>query len=394
MKVKFIFIKYYRLLWLFLAKNSTLLAKIPFVYLIWQKFFRIPKLKKILNEINNSWEKELIMKFNENEELVINEFVQFNNTEKIYIIFPFASIWEYALSFLILRTFLDNYKWKVLIICPQNTLDIAKIFWIYFNIFKYIMFPTWLTYCNIETLKWYIDLNDINTINMWDILFNKIWIAKKIPLKNNKRYWFFYGPEDFEKKYITAIHSWKFEFIKTSKYEYTGLDLDKLKGLSWYENWWKLIICNFESKSFNSCIDDGIKFSDYMNIILSLSDKSNIKFVVNSVYNNEKLFKNDNILITRLNFQEIIWLAEHDKIDLFISERNWLNDFFYAFYPKINQIILYPDYYIVNVSKKLFNKQLGCWYNLINDSYLDWKLNFLRKDCFYSMEKFIVDVLK
>ena len=60
------------------------------------------------------------------------------------------------------------------------------------------------------------------------------------------------------------------------------------------------------------------------------------------------------MIITKLNFQEIIWLAEHNKIKLFISERNGLNDVFKVFYPGINQIIYYPDYYNPCCDKKVY----------------------------------------
>ena len=85
--------------------------------------------------------------------------------------------------------------------------------------------------------------------------------------------------------------------------------------------------------------------------------------MINSVYDNEKMYDDKNVTVTRLNFQEIIRLAEHDKIRLFISERNGLNDLFKVFFPKINQIIYYPDYYCFpcvdkNVYYKMYKEKL------------------------------------
>ena len=75
---------------------------------------------------------------------------------------------------------------------------------------------------------------------------------------------------------------------------------------------------------------------------------------MNSVYENNVSCENKNTIVTKLNFQEIIYLCEHNYINMFISERNGLNDVFKIFYPEIKQIIYYPDSYII-CSKRIYH---------------------------------------
>ena len=84
----------------------------------------------------------------------------------------------------------------------------------------------------------------------------------------------------------------------------------------------------------------------------------NQKTFINSVYDWYTFKWAQNLMVAKLNFQEIIFLAEHDHIWKFISYRNWINDIFFNFYPSIEQIIYYPDEYIWNVSKTYYSKYI------------------------------------
>lgn len=148
---------------------------------------------------------------------------------------------------------------------------------------------------------------------------------------------------------------WNKFVLNNGTYDYDKLDTKKLDSIiNNYANRENLIICNFENKSYKLARKDSIKFKDYLDKIKWIALNNSIKFVVNSVYDDENLYNDENILITRLNFQEIIWLAENKKVKLFISERNWLNDVFKVFYPEINQIIYYPNYYNPICDKKVY----------------------------------------
>ena len=160
------------------------------------------------------------------------------------------------------------------------------------------------------------------------------------------------------------LQAYKKGDLKKYSYNYSNINREKIdKILSYYNNLNWLIICNFENKTYKIARKDWIKFSSYVSEITKIGEKKNLKFVINSVYDNEKMYDDKNVTVTRLNFQEIIRLAEHDKIRLFISERNGLNDLFKVFFPKINQIIYYPDYYCFpcvdkNVYYKMYKEKL------------------------------------
>lgn len=367
-KIYFYLLGLYHWIRMYIAKYSPLLAKIPFVYCIWQKFFKIPKLKKFLQYIDETPENNVLKNFEKMEHSCIETLLKQSNTKEIYLLFPFPSIWEYALSFILLRKFLCNYKWNIYIICSENTIDIAKIFWMYFDVKQYLTVPVWVNYSGLKTIEKYIkcfyQINLWHCINMWYFL-SQIWFFHDISYKTWKDFSYLYWFEHFEELYSQKNKIIK-KITKSENYPYSSVDKNKINNLLHYSNNSKLIICNFESKSLRSCIDDKIAFSDYIGKISEIARKQNVKFVINSVYNNEKTYNDDHILITRLNFQEIIRLAEYNKIQLFISERNWLNDIFKVFYPEIHQIIIYPDYYWWNVSKNLFWKKLDESYHLIN----------------------------
>lgn len=266
----------------------------------------------------------------------------------------------------------------------------------YFNIKWYFTIPIRINACDEKFIKKYVRMKysiDLS-LNMLDY-HNKIlrpWML--LSLKRWKAFDYLY--------YITYVGNLYAKFLwykikiseKPKKYVYNKVDEEKLEIIfSRYSNSEGLIVCNFENMSLRSCIDDKISFKNYIQKISYLAKRNNLKFVINSVYNDEDPYKDDTILVTRLNFQEIIYLAEHKKIKLFISERNWLNDVFKVFYEEINQIIIYPDYYWVNVSKKLFKIKLKEQYDIKNIYSLKWGNveEIIRAEYFWNIERLVMN---
>lgn len=140
-------------------------------------------------------------------------------------------------------------------------------------------------------------------------------------------------------------------------FKYSKVDIKRMENLIFsYSNKWKLIIFNLENKSYKLARKDTIPFQLYIEWLRKIAKNINKKFIINSVYNKEKCKFYEDVSVLSLNYQEIIYLANHWVIDLFVSERNWLNDVFNVFYPEIPQIIYYPDYYNPCVDKGIYNK--------------------------------------
>lgn len=113
---------------MWIVKKSPIIGKIPFVYKLFQKYLRIPGLKKILEYIENRSIGDISVDFDKMKNLCINELLWLKTIKNLYILFPFPSVGEYALSFLLLKNFLYDYEWNIYIVCSENTIDIANIF--------------------------------------------------------------------------------------------------------------------------------------------------------------------------------------------------------------------------------------------------------------------------
>ena len=284
----------------------------------------------------------------------IKEFLRKNANSDIYICLKWAA-WDIALYYLYLsevfEILLKNDN-KIVILCNKKFIDIFSLYKRFFPKLKclgvddYVFLETETETEIRKILKLddsyvFLDLRDsydycISSFKNWTGIY-----------EYNKSLGSFIKNGNLSKENTKHINS----------YVYTNIDKEKLDNLeNNFSNEWKMIVCNFENKSYKLAWKDSIKFSDYLEEMLKIVKRNNIKIVINSVYNNENLYNDSNISVTRLNFQEIIWLAEHGKIKLFISERNWLNDVFRVFYPNINQIIYYPNYYNPCVDKKIYYK--------------------------------------
>ena len=90
--MKFVLLKIYHLTRLFIAKNCVSLSKIPFVYRIFQRLFRIPKLEAFLEYINNTSEYNIRNKFNNYKKELIKYFDLLKAQKELHILFPFPSI--------------------------------------------------------------------------------------------------------------------------------------------------------------------------------------------------------------------------------------------------------------------------------------------------------------
>lgn len=300
------------------------------------------------------------------------------NNKKIYIILEWAA-WDAAYYFLPLKYllyYLYDKTNNIFIVWNTKYIDIYKLFLCFFPELKILWIKDLCAFdMSIAEIKKTLDIDDS------DIIIN--YREQSLSQWMFKIYWSYFQCCSALKQIFIDVFDLNWIIINPIKsYNYDNLDYEKIdKILSYYNNPDWLIICNFENRSYKLARKDSIKFKDYLNNIKEISKKSDIKFVINSVYDNENLYKDDNVIVARLNFQEIIWLSEHNKIKLFISERNWLNDVFKVFFPDVNQIIYYPNYYYPCVDKKIyqkfFKKQLNkadvkdCWHlpweNIIED---------------------------
>lgn len=351
--------------------------------------------KKIYLRINDYSEEDLLAKYKIEEEKFFSKFSKVKNWETVYIYALYWAAWDYACAFIYIKdivTYLKKKKCRIILIWNKKLKDILKLCNIYWNIkIEYTKFYIyWINEsCARILLKWDVNIKNetlicINSPSNFDLF-----------LKDPEKYWWIKVNYELGKSFQRKFHVENTNTIcNKSSYVYDNVDKSKINNiLKNYSNEDWLIICNFENKSFRVYKHDGIEFSKYIENLKFLWSRYNLKFVVNSVYNHEKLYKDNNVLITRLNFQEIIYLAENNKIHLFISERNWLNDIFYVFYPKIDQIIYYPDcYYVwVCIDKNLFEDiyMQNLRIDTLNAHYLFWRDNVIqkyRKDYFNTIE--------
>lgn len=354
--------------------------KFPFLNKLALRLFYAPRLnKKILSLKKN--DKNLILKsYYECIEKFVENIEIYGSDNNIYIYCAVAWAWDSSYRFLYLKyllKYLDDLKNNIYLICDKKFFDVVKLYWKYFNIhFIPIKNPVIIPK-TISDLPSY--LIDIIKTNNWKFINSiSIWIDDlDVFIACNSEYKSCYNSINFIGEKIKVRYNVLWEISIKYKYDnYSKVDFWKINNLlnNYSNDWWKIILCNFESKSLSCWNFDNIDFSWYIKKLNNMSKNKWLKFVINSVYNWELLYNDDSILVTRLNFQEIIWLAEHNKIDIFLSERNWLNDVFYVFYPKVKQIVYYPSNYIYFSDCTYFDKKYGVpeWFNVKNSDF--WKL--------------------
>lgn len=386
--LKCLYIYLFSFLWYhFFAKNWKQLIDKRLLNKIYN-YYNAKTFKRNYLKVNSYSEQYLLNIYKEKEKEFFNKFCDIKIWETVYLYALYWAAWDYACAYIFIKNaiqYLQSKNCKIILIWNEKLKDII---WLYkFSNIKSKYTKFYMYWVNEDCAKLLIK-NDIIIKNnkLICINFPTYW---DLFLKDPEKYWwikYYYNlSETFRNRFWIKdeIQSWL-------KYIYDNLNNAKLDNiLKNYNNKWWLIICNFENKSFRAYKNDEIQFNYYINSLNGISNELHVKFVVNSVYNNEKLYNNDNILITRLNRQEIIWLAENNKIGLFISERNWLNDVFYVFYPKMNQIIYYPDCYYTGVciNKYLYNDiyMSNLRTDTLNAHYLFGRKNIIqnyRKDYF------------
>lgn len=324
---------------------------------------------------------------------IFNIFLNKCNREEnanIYIILQWGS-GDVALYYLIIDNIISSIKsTRVAIVADRKFLDILNLYKKKYSFLNTIWLEKGYLSSSEKIIKGKLNIQQCD----------EILDLRAIPHNNRMKFICKVSQKNSNYEYFKAL---KFESLtynnsKYLDYEYSDISYEKLKYILSYVNVDSIILCNFENLSYRLAWKDSINFSNYIAKIVEIAKKNHLKFVVNSVYNNEKLYDDENILITRLNFQEIIWLSEHKKIKLFISERNWLNDVFKVFYPEINQIIYYPDYYNRCVDKNVYKKIY--WEDLHGADVKDfWHLpginifEDIRWNYFSTVEKYITKLL-
>lgn len=278
------------------------------------------------------------------------------NNEKYYICLR-GSAGDYSYYYIFLKI--------LFLICQTKNITNVVILWNkkYEDILKlFLKNFSFLDFCLVDDFSFLETESEIRIRNKYGLWCEWIFFDLRDMYNdcvklftNNSNYSHYEYCLNLSRKISDISKIWNKFVLNNGTYDYDKLDTKKLDSIiNNYANRENLIICNFENKSYKLARKDSIKFKDYLDKIKWIALNNSIKFVVNSVYDDENLYNDENILITRLNFQEIIWLAENKKVKLFISERNWLNDVFKVFYPEINQIIYYPNYYNPICDKKVY----------------------------------------
>lgn len=382
-------------------KYRYLAVKYPFLDKIALRLYRWPRLYKSLMNIKWLDKEKLINEYTNNINKCIYRFCNIKNESNVFLYYNPWWAWDYAYAFIYLRQIL-YYLWEkkcnVYLIWHSKFKDIVRLYEKYFKII-YIFIDD--PYCkilsvedfpkNLNFLKEFIIDNNWLFYNLWDYWPDSFNIFVKT---NWEKGWLFNRMSTYEHWLNKILNNgitvpWNEIWV----YKFSNVDFNKINYIiDHYSNDWELVLCNFESKTLSLGNFDKIYFSDYIKELQRISNKDKMKFVVNSVYNEEKKHSYKSVLITKLNFQEVIRLAENNKIKLFISERNWLNDVFSVFYPKISQIIYYPNMYSWYVDKEYFIKKYWKLDNLcdaLDDCKVPQRPNvwqWYRKDFFNTIE--------
>lgn len=328
--------------WYLCTKNK--IFNILWFYL--KKILSDPKQKKLLKEILDKNENDLINEYNNKKSRILKQILSVENWSNVFIPLLDGWAWDIAYRFIYLKEifyYLVKKDCSIFIISQEKFSDIILLLKQYFDI-KHVKAWNYINKLNDaleqeevkKTLKEkkgiILDHYAFSPSSWWINLYYKTW--------NDKRNIFWYS-RDFSKYLNESLNCWKPINIKKENYKF---DTNRIKNIVSIK---KSILCNYESKTFNMPCFDKIDFKTYLKKTYKIWKEMHRKIIINSVYNKEELTENDFISIKCLTFQEVIYLAENNLIDLFISERNWLNDVLFVFYPGIKQIIYYPE---------------GCWF--------------------------------
>lgn len=318
-----------------------------FFWFYLKKIIIDPKQKEKLKAILNTDEKEIIDEYSKKKNKILKQIKSIKKWSSVFIPLLDWWSWDIAYRFIYLKEifyYLENKWCKIYIIAQEKFSDIINLIGQYFNIIHLKSNNSEVNINNIIAED--IEIKETIEKNQWIILNHYLFIAfgldQKLFYKTwNKKWGVFWSSYDFADFLNKELNWWK--KLKLNKKEYV-FDKNKIKNVIWYGN---TIICNYESKALNMPCFDRVKFDTYLKKTYTIWKEIKRNIIVNSVYNKEKIVENEWISIKRLTFHEILYLADKNLIDVFISERNWLNDIFYVFFPNIKQIIYYPE---------------GCWF--------------------------------
>lgn len=313
-----------------------------FFWFYLKKFLFDSKNRKILKWILDADKKQLFDEYEKRKREILKQILSIKGWSNVFIPLWDWGAWDVAYRFIYLKEifyYLSNKKCSLYVISQERYSDIIKLLAQYFNII-YIKAENYKTWNNIVE-QWKI--RSLIKRKKWFVLNHNLSCSGfpflKLFYKTGSNKWsVFWYSYDFAKFLNLELNWWN--ELKMIKRKYV-FDMDKIK---YVKDVGKIILCNYESKTFNMPCFDRVNFKTYLKESYNIWKKTKKKVVINSVYNKEKLLENKEISIKSLTFQEVIYLAENNLIDVFISERNWLNDVFYVFYPQIKQIIYYPEW--------------------------------------------------
>lgn len=344
-----------------------ILLKYPFIYNFFLLKINIKKLQKKINYVNEISYESLKKKYYNDLNNYISKIKNIKESNNIFFILDMPWAWDAAFIFIYFK-YIFGYliyekKCKIYIITNNAYKDITKLYNRFFDI-EYLFFDNFITkniYNYIKQKDWIIFTDKSywfpDSLNLffkkphkWSV-YDHLLIVKKILIKE-----------------LTNFHCDKNQFL--IKYD-TNLDMQKIEKIKNFSMWKKIILCNFESKSWNMVNGDKINFLDIKKYLLKYWKQL---ILINSVYDSNEYGIWNNIMVDKLSFSEIIYLMDNNYVNKLISFRNWLNDLLYVFYPDIQQVIYYPNEYIWNVWKLDYKKYTWIKNDLKIDRMNRWKL--------------------
>lgn len=376
-------------MWLFARK---ILIKFPFLYKFFLRKKNIKDFHKKLLTVKNQDYGVIEKDFYDNLEIFTNKFKNIKNNSNVFFMMDMPWAWEPSYFF----KYLKNIFWYLVY---KN----CNLYIITNNSYKYVT-RLYTKYFNIEYLfydkKIPEDIYDFIKTKKW-VIVDSVWYPDtyNLFLKAPEKWSVYYSLDRVEEFMLKWLWN-KFKWETSKDYEFIEKDLDsqKLSNITKFVGWDKLILCNFESKCWNMVNEYKIKTEDIINKLSNIKG-DNIKIFINSVYDWCTFKWTNNLMVGKLNFQEIIWLAEKNIIREFVSYRNGINDLFFIFYPDIQQVIYYPDEYMWNVSKSDYWKYMKNNVDLKCDWIHRWWLpqrknikQYLKKDLLNTIEFIFNDV--
>lgn len=349
--------------WLFCRK---LLMKYPFLYKVFLRKKNIKDFDKKLLNIGEMEYEVIEKEFYDRLKNFVTIFENIKRNSNVFLLMDMPWAGEPAYFFKYLKNifwYLLSKNCKIYIVVNNPYKYVARLYKKYFNI-EYLFYDKKITndiYYFIKSKNW--------------IIIDSVWYPDTYNLffKDPEK-WLVYSSLDKVEQFISK-KLYKIDSLKEKDYEFIEGDIDnkKLFKIKEFARWNKLILCNFESKCGNMVNEYRIEMEDIIKKLSSIKN-SEIKILINSVYDWYKFEWLDNLMVDKLNFQEIIYLAEKNYIEKFISFRNWINDIFFNFYPSIEQIVYYPDEYMWNVGKNDYKKYKWCDVDLKCDWIHRWGL--------------------